>query len=135
MYVYVACPDPKFGAGEEASAASSSVSQHRHFDTGDPNVFRSFDGFIHRQGDTLPARLDEEWSLQRDDTPELEPPVSLNQCGAIHLQPLPPRRKAAPGKQRKDLADERFGPHQPERQKMALITDDGAPAYIAISKT
>ena len=92
--------------------------------------------FIRRRGDTLPARLDEEWSLQRDDTPELGSPVSLNHCGAIHLQPLPPRQKAAPGKQRKDLADESFAPHQPERQKMAaLITDDGAPAYIAISKT
>jgi len=72
--------------------------------------------------------------LQRDDTPELDSPVFLNHCGAIHLQPLPPRQKATPGKQRKDLADESFGPDQPERQKMALITD-GAPAYIAISKT
>ena len=52
-------------------------------------------------------------------------------CSHYHQGRKPPRES-----KEKDLADESFGPHQPERQKMAaLITDDGAPAYIAISKT
>ena len=42
---------------------------------------------------SLPERLDEEWSLQRDDTPEMDAPVFLNHCGAIPAQAFPPRNE------------------------------------------
>ena len=72
LYVYVACPDPKFGAGEKkplllpvpwANIGILTLMRQTRF--------VALMVFIRRRGDTLPARLDEEWSLQRDDTPEL----------------------------------------------------------------